>query len=183
MCAACPFVLQLSSQPLRRTARRVVRRWARVVRARAARACVLVCRDVPRQACARAGVARRAAKKEEGKCRPTKDKGQRFKASRAPRRVPRRDAGRAAAGARLRGTPKDRSSRAGDRSSPAGGSFLTRVRIDRSSRVGGSALTRRRMDPHAPEDRSSRAPHPVTCENTNRKAAPVLLATYVCTYL
>ena len=38
-----------------------------VVRARAARACVLVWRDVPRKACARAGVARRAAKKKKKK--------------------------------------------------------------------------------------------------------------------
>ena len=38
-----------------------------IVRARAACACVLVWRDVPWKACAQAGVARRAAKKEEEK--------------------------------------------------------------------------------------------------------------------
>jgi hypothetical protein len=48
-----------------------------VVRARAARACVLVWRDVPRKACARAGVARRAAKKKKKKV-PAKE-GQRTK--------------------------------------------------------------------------------------------------------
>ena len=47
------------------------------VRARAARACVLVWRDVPRKACARAGVARRAAKKKKKKV-PAKE-GQRTK--------------------------------------------------------------------------------------------------------
>ena len=43
-----------------------------IARARAARACVLVWRNVPRKACARAGVARRAAKKKKNKCRPKK---------------------------------------------------------------------------------------------------------------
>ena len=48
-----------------------------VVRARAARACVLVWQDAPRKACARAGVARRAAKKKKKKV-PAKE-GQRTK--------------------------------------------------------------------------------------------------------
>ena len=48
-----------------------------VVRARAARACVLEWQDAPRKACARAGLARRAAKKKKEKV-PAK-KGQRTK--------------------------------------------------------------------------------------------------------
>ena len=47
-----------------------------VVRVRAACACVLAWRDVPRKACARAGVARRATKRRRKECRPKKDKGQ-----------------------------------------------------------------------------------------------------------
>ena len=49
-----------------------------VVRARAARPCVLVWRDVPGKACARAGVASRAAKEEEEEKVPAKA-GQRTK--------------------------------------------------------------------------------------------------------
>ena len=58
-----------------------------IVRARAACACVLVWRDVPRKACARAGVARRAAKKKKKKCRP-KNKGQRSKTRKKAACVP-----------------------------------------------------------------------------------------------
>ena len=62
--APCSPLRSFSSQPLRRTARRIVRRWALgAVRMRAARARVLAWRDVPRKACVRAGVERRAAKK------------------------------------------------------------------------------------------------------------------------
>ena len=48
-----------------------------VVRARAARACVLVWQDAPRKACARAGVARRAAKKKKKKKEVPAKEGQR----------------------------------------------------------------------------------------------------------
>ena len=75
------------SEPLRRTARRIVRRWASSVRARRARACW--CGETRRGKCARElawkGVPQKRRRK---KCRPKKDKGQRSKTRKKAACVP-----------------------------------------------------------------------------------------------
>ena len=83
----CSF--PVSSQPLRRTARRIVRRWASFVRAR--RACACWCGKTRRGRRARElawqGVPQKRRRRKK-KCRPKKDKGQRSK-TRTRRKVAR----------------------------------------------------------------------------------------------
>ena len=81
----CSF--PVSSQPLRRTARRIVRRWASSVRARRARACWCgeTCRGRRARELAWKGVPQKRRRKN---FRPKKDKGQRSKTRKKAACVP-----------------------------------------------------------------------------------------------
>ena len=83
----CSLVLQFSSQPLRRTARRIVRRWAASARARRARACWCgeTCREKRARELAWRGVPQ---KNRREKYRPKTDKGQRSKTRKKAACVP-----------------------------------------------------------------------------------------------